>query len=363
MLQTLAIKNYRSLRDLKIPLTRLNVVTGANGSGKSSLYRALRLMAEGAGGNLIRSLAREGGLPSVLWAGPERLSTGMRRGDVPVQGTVRTEPVRLGLGFASEGLSYAVELGFPATGPQMGFPMDPEFKMETLWAGARFHPKSVLMSRRGPCVHWGGGNRGAEETPFIDAFESAVHRFSDPYQTPESIALRDQLAAWRFYDQWRSDADAPCRLPQVGTYTPFLSHDGADLAAAWSTIEIHEVGGRLELAMKQPGMLRPLASRELSEGTMRYLMLAVALHAPRPPALMALNEPEANLHEDLLGSLARLIQRASRSMQLIVITHATRLVEPLSASGAAQTIRLSKELGETHVQSDGEGLATWRWPK
>jgi predicted ATPase len=42
---TLAIAHYRSLRDLIVPLTPLNVVTGENGSGKSNLYRALRLLA------------------------------------------------------------------------------------------------------------------------------------------------------------------------------------------------------------------------------------------------------------------------------------------------------------------------------
>lgn len=42
MLTTLAISNYRSIRDLVMPLGALNLVTGANGSGKSNLYRALR---------------------------------------------------------------------------------------------------------------------------------------------------------------------------------------------------------------------------------------------------------------------------------------------------------------------------------
>ena len=66
MIQTLAIASYRSIRELVLPLGRLNVVTGANGSGKSSLYRALRLLAETAQGGLVASLAREGGLPSTL---------------------------------------------------------------------------------------------------------------------------------------------------------------------------------------------------------------------------------------------------------------------------------------------------------
>ena len=45
MLTTLAIANYRSIRELILPLQPLNVVTGANGVGKSNLYKALRLLA------------------------------------------------------------------------------------------------------------------------------------------------------------------------------------------------------------------------------------------------------------------------------------------------------------------------------
>ena len=69
MIHTLAIANYRSLRQLVLPLGRLNVITGANGSGKTNLYRALRLLADTAQGGVIASLAREGGLDSTLWAG------------------------------------------------------------------------------------------------------------------------------------------------------------------------------------------------------------------------------------------------------------------------------------------------------
>src|SRR6187401_3673150 len=98
MLQTLAVAGYRSLRDLVLPLDRLNLVTGPNGSGKSSLYRALRLLAETAQGRVIPSLAREGGLQSTLWAGPERFSRAVLRGELPVQGAVRKNPSSLRLG-------------------------------------------------------------------------------------------------------------------------------------------------------------------------------------------------------------------------------------------------------------------------
>ena len=70
MLHTLAVANYRSINNLVLPLGRLNLVTGANGSGKSNLYRALRLLAETAQGGVVNALAREGGLDSTFWAGP-----------------------------------------------------------------------------------------------------------------------------------------------------------------------------------------------------------------------------------------------------------------------------------------------------
>lgn len=89
MLSTLAISGYRSLRDVRVSLGAPNVVTGANGSGKSSLYRALRLLADIAQGRIIQSVAAEGGLPSTLWAGPDSVTSAMKRGDAPVQGHVR----------------------------------------------------------------------------------------------------------------------------------------------------------------------------------------------------------------------------------------------------------------------------------
>ena len=77
MLKTLAVANYRSINKLVMPLGRLNLITGANGSGKSNLYRALRLLAETAQGGVVNALAKEGGLDSTLWAGPERISRRM----------------------------------------------------------------------------------------------------------------------------------------------------------------------------------------------------------------------------------------------------------------------------------------------
>jgi predicted ATPase len=124
MIRKIAIAGYRSLRDVKLGLGALNVVTGANGSGKSSLYRAVRLLADIAQGRIIQSLAAEGGLHSTLWAGP-------------VQGTVRKASVSLKLGFSGDDYGYAIDLGLPVTPTSSQFSRDPVIKVESQWTGKR----------------------------------------------------------------------------------------------------------------------------------------------------------------------------------------------------------------------------------
>jgi predicted ATPase len=154
MLTALAISNYRSLRKLIVPLKALNVITGANGSRKSNLYRALRLLADTAQGRVVPSLAREGGLQSTLWAGPESISRRMRQGDCPVQGTPRRQPVALRLGFASDEFGYLIDLGLPpqAKDSPSAFRLDPEIKRECIWHGPVLRPSTTLVDRQGPLI-------------------------------------------------------------------------------------------------------------------------------------------------------------------------------------------------------------------
>ena len=96
---------------------------------------ALRLLAETAQGRAIPSLAREGGLQSTLWAGPETFSRAVLRGEHPVQGVTRKHPVSLRLGFASDDFSYAIDLGLPPP-PSGAFGHDPEIKRECVLKAA-----------------------------------------------------------------------------------------------------------------------------------------------------------------------------------------------------------------------------------
>ena len=123
-----------------------------------------------------------------------------------------------------------------------------------------------------------------------------------------------------------------------------------------------ETRGRFDLELNAHGLLRPLSAAELSDGTLRYLLLVAALLSPRPPSLMVLNEPETSLHADLLSALARLIARASEQTQIVVVTHARRLVEALTAAGA-RPLRLVKDFGATTLEGDAGPLqqAAWNW--
>jgi predicted ATPase len=384
---TLAVENYRSLRHLVVELGGLTVVTGANGTGKSSLYRALRLLADSARNGAVAALAREGGLPSTLWAGPETIGRAVRDGEYPVQGTRRSGPVSLRLGFAADDYGYAIDFGLPIPSVKSAFMLDPLVKCEAVWAGRLLRPSAVLAERSGTALRIRDGRTWVPIPDAVHPFDSMLSEYTDPQRAPELLTVRERIRSWRFYDHLRADADAPARQAQVGTRTPVLAHDGADLAAALQTIreigdvdalagaveaafpgselEIAVEAGRFEVRLRQPGLLRPLGTAELSDGTLRYLLWIAALLTPRPPALLVLNEPETSLHPDLLRPLAGLILAGSGRTQVVVVSHSRALVNALEAESAElTTIELVKDLGETQVAGrDRLDQPPWRWPK
>jgi predicted ATPase len=369
-----------------VPLASLNVITGPNGSGKSSLYRALRLLGDTAQGNVVSSLAREGGLMSTLWAGPETISRSMRQGNHAVQGTRRKKPVNLRLGFASDNFSYLIDLGLPEPA-KTAFSLDPQIKQELVWHGVSLRPSVVLVKRTGPLVRVRGDDDGWRAvTDNLAAFDSVMTQLSDLSTTPEILLLRESIRAWRFYDHFRTDVESPARQPQLGTLTPILANDGADLAAAIQTIieigdsralkaavddafpgswlRVDGQSGRFDLTMQQTGVLRPLKSAELSDGTLRYVLWIAALLTPRPPEVMVLNEPETSLHPSLLPALGRLILQAATRSQMIVVTHAATLIDQLKEDGLCRFIALEKSFGETVIA--GQRLVdtpNWHWPE
>lgn len=385
MIATLAVENYRSLRNLVLELGQLTVITGANGTGKSSLYRALRLLADSARNGAVAALAREGGLQSALWAGPETIGKAVRAGEHPVQGTVRQRPVALRLGLATNDLGYAIDFGLPQPSSS-AFQLDPLVKREAVWAGPVLRPATLLVERIGTTLRIRDGRSWSTLPDMIGPFDSMLSEYTDPHRAPELLKLREQIRSWRFYDQIRTDAAAPARQVRIGTRTPVLSHDGADLAAALQTIreigdgaaldaaidaafpdsklEIGIEGARLEVRLRQHGLLRPLGVAELSDGMLRYLLWTAALLAPRPPALLVLNEPETSLHPELIRPLSRLIAVGAERTQIVVVSHSRPLIDALAHDAEPTRIELVKDFGETQVEGrDRFDRPAWQWPK
>jgi predicted ATPase len=366
-LTELRILGYRSLRNIALKLGPLNVITGPNGTGKSNLYRSLVLLAQMAEGGFARALGREGGLVSAMWAGPR----------------MRNKAPRLSLGFRTEQFGFEITIGFPVLEIGSSFPFDPRIKSETIWTGTKATPNSTLLERRNgrTWIRDVEGSRVDYQYELMEN-ESILSQLREPQRFPELFVIRDEVRRWRFYHQFLTDESAPLRRPQVSVQTAVLDHDGSDLAATLQTILdsreglakrlMHAVDSAFpgqslrilssfspELGQKSPrttelcvaletvGLERPLLAGELSDGTLKYLCLAAALLSPRPPALIALNEPEASLHPDLIPPLAALIVEAARESQVLVCTHSQPLACLISSASGVGPFVLRLENGVT----------------
>ena len=363
-LRHLWVRNYRSLVDVTLEPAQLTVVVGENGSGKTNLYRALRLLSRGAEGRLATTLLEEGGMPSILFAG----EFPRRRGD----------PVRTVIGVDIDEISYELALGLPAAGPGDPFLLDPQIKEELIWVGAKRTRATTLADRAGTTVLL----RDVDGLPVsyptaLDSAEPLLSQIGDPGRYPEVFGLRAHLGRWRFYHEFPTHPQAPARSPQVGVRTPVLANDGHDLAAAVTTIfqigdghalrsaverafpgselDTDVVNGVHSLVVTQPGLLRPTTAVELSDGTLRFLYLAAALLTPRPPGLLVLNEPETGLNSAVIGPLAELVAIAAEGGQVILTTHSDLLAELLSATGARRVRVARSSAGATALNVEDRG--------
>ncbi len=349
MIHSLQIEGYRSLVDISMKLTPLTVVQGANGVGKSNLYKALKLFAALAGGTFPQSMAEEGGTSSCFWAGP-------------VAGPKRPRTVKLHLGSAS--FDWKVVFGLVPTTPgdPTMFRADPDMKKESLRSDLGIHSRT-------------------EWTSDISHNESMLSHIRDAVTYPALALAREEILSWRFYDGLRNDIDSPLRQASPRAWSPVLATDGANLAATLQTIressfpyrleevidmafpnhalEIVGEDSKLHIAWELPELNRPLDAAELSDGTLRFLALCAALLGPKAPACLVLNEPENSLNPSLFPALAQLISYANEASQVIVITHSEELAGMLVDEQKASLLSLTLDDEATRLKEDVGTKKVW----
>lgn len=364
MIESLHLCGYRSLRDFRVQLGRVTVISGENGTGKSNFYRSLALLQSAARGRLAEAIAREGGMPGLLWAGDRR----------------KNEPRRFSIEVSHSDFDFSLACGLVQADKSSAFRTDPDIKEEVLRLGG---PKGrVVAHRTGSLVKIRSGSGALEPLPLpFHSPESILSEIRDGSRFPALAATRETLQEWRFYHQFRTDPESPMRSPQIGSRSPVLSHDGTNLASTWMTLA--EAGrtadldeaiesafpgcewravddkDQFQIQLLRPGLRRWLEASELSDGTLRYFCLCAALLTPRPPSLLVFNEPETSLHPGLLRPLAEVIGRVSRETQIIIVTHSEVLAELIADRGEGKVRRLVTYEGETRLEEHGGSRRVW----
>jgi predicted ATPase len=360
---------YRSLRSIRFPVERLSVFKGANGTGKTNLYRALQLIQASAAGTLSYELAAEGGMESALWAGARK-----KHESAQISLMARFASPADGDDASDDAFSYQVTVGLASPIDSAAFGLEAQVKEEALTFHHGARPVK-LLERKGPHVV-ARDDKGLRVDVGVElmASETALGSIAEPERFPDVELIRRTLLDWRFYHVLRTDRDSPLRRPCLAVTSPTLSSDGSNLAAVFATLVhirqdiaglrkmIDDAFAGAELIVPSPdrtasfGMIFPefpgrvFDASELSDGTLRYLALAGTLMAYRIPAFVALNEPETSLHPDLLDPLARLIVQASSRTQIWLVTHSEQLAAALRKHGGVEPRTVVNRGGETWIQ-------------
>jgi len=335
-LTELAVDGHRMLQGLVLRPGALTVLTGAPGSGKSSLLGCLERL----------SLAMAGPLPSGGESqAPERLHLSLRL----ESGTGRR-------------VHYTVSLG--------GTRALPRVTSERLEAGEGFPVLDFLNGQ-------GFVRMATAEPPrprvlslprTVPAGELALRSALEP-APGVATSVRSLLAGWRFHRGFDVSAGAASRRPVLSAPEPVLAADGSNLSAVlfelwaghperWRELESHlrvalpsfeglsvrpEGGpGTVVGVWREVGVREPLTLGELSDGTLLLLCLAVVCLSPRPAPLLVLDGPEAGLHPAVLPTLGALLQRAAAETQVLVATTSSELIACLPSD---ERVLLTKESG------------------
>jgi len=320
-LSHLTILGYRAFKELSAPLGSLEVLVGANGTGKSSLFEFLRFLRD--------SMSQE--IPPEIVAGAVGQQVFHRPGPDRIEWEAQID-----LGDAL--LRYSGKLDGPMGQPRI----TEEFVLDR--ADDRRYLGVVLGQGR----MWERGKGVPHPVGLRRLNQSALSLATNPAFTT-LYDLRESMERWRFYSSFRF-ANEKIRQPVFIEQEPTLHEDAGNLSSvlhylltehpdAFNELQLHlraVVPGFKSLTVKArggPGQVLALWQEEgvdaeltladLSDGILRLLCWIVLCVHPKPPALICIDEPDQGVHPRTLPLLAGLFEKASDRTQILLATHSS----------------------------------------
>ncbi len=367
--ESIRVQGFRRLHDVELKLRPLNVLIGANGSGKTSLLDVFTLLSASAAGDLKSTISDYSGVDSNLSvvAGVEGEKARCVRFELHRQ-VPGSYPLKYVLSLKPGGTSYEI----------------PDESLTQQLNVMQHVPMKHLEAVQGRVRYYDPATRNLVAPSWeYDKLESALSQVPKMYPEPERF--RRTLASSTHYHVLDVSSRAPVRLPQQMREAKLPGQNGEDLAVClycmreadpdrFETIEdTLRVGfpsferlnfppvaaGLLAITWKERDIKHPFYMHQLSEGTLRFLWLVTLLYSPGLTDVTLLDEPEVSLHPELLSVLAVCLREASTRTQLIVATHADRLVRFLQPS---EVVTLDMEDGVT-TATRAEDLDLEEWLK
>ena len=342
MVKSMKLSNFLSFGSdsEEIELLPLNVIIGANGSGKSNFLEAFDLLRS-APSDITNPIRIGGGVSD--WIFKKREGGSRTKLDFVLRNTLPESKYDLRYVFSFDDVSRKFEL------------VDEKIESEKPLKGET-NPYIIYDYSNGkPVINMAGGEKRKLTREDIDTEQSILSQKRDSFHYPEITYLANRFSKIRMYREWSFGRFTPCRLPQkVDLRNDFLEADGSNLGlvlnhmrnhlptkdkilcelkAFYGDVVDYEVtleSSQAQIFFQEQGFDSSIPATRLSDGTLRYLCLLAILCNPNPPPLICLEEPELGMHPDIIPEIARLLKETSRKCQLVVTTHSEILVDALT---------------------------------
>ena len=321
-IEPLHVKGFRSLADVEInEMPRAAVLIGANGSGKSNLFRFFEMMNWMIGTRrLDEFVQRRGGADDQLFGGSK---TSPR---MEVELAVRTDSGR-------NDYRFALGHGHP----------DRFIFLEEAFRFTR--------DRIGSDATWKPIGSGHTEAKIVEAAQSAASAATDQKTARVLVHLLRQCTVYQFHDT--SDGSSLKKKWELEDNN-YLRSDGGNLAAVLLRLEqisldrfelicdyirrvlpifdrfqIKEDYGKVLLRWQAKGMDKTIGAHLTSDGSLRLFALATLLNLPPKmlPDVLILDEPELGLHPAAVALVGDMIKVLAEERQVIVATQSPLLVD------------------------------------